>query len=81
MPILETTVEFWRDPLTRSFVVQRKDMAGNQIGDAIYVATRREAATEAAKLTANPHRPTNCNQCAATGFRCDFDGNRCSVLS
>lgn len=28
-----------------------------------------------------PARPTNCNQCQAWGHRCDYNGERCSVLS
>jgi len=38
------TVEKWFDRWgTRSWVVQRKDAEGNQVGDADYVHTREEA--------------------------------------
>lgn len=33
----------WYDRKNRTWVVQAKDSAGNQVGDAIYVATKREA--------------------------------------
>lgn len=38
----------------------------------------REAA---AAREAAPARPRNCDECKATGRACDFDGNRCGVLS
>lgn len=37
------TVEKWYDRTSRNWVVQTKDERGNQIGDADYVYTRREA--------------------------------------
>ncbi|TVY09920.1 hypothetical protein [Paenibacillus cremeus] len=39
-------VDKWYDRGTRSWVVQLKDHEGNQIGDAIYVASKSEAAEQ-----------------------------------
>ena len=36
-------IDVWYDRRTRSWVVQFKDTAGNQVGEAHYVATKREA--------------------------------------
>lgn len=36
-------VDRWYDRPARSWVIQLKDAQGNQIGDAVYVATRAEA--------------------------------------
>ena len=36
-------VEHWYDPQMRSWVVQRKNNRGDQIGDADYVGSEREA--------------------------------------
>jgi hypothetical protein len=38
------SVETWYDPQTRSYVTQRKDSEGNQIGDAEYAGNRDSAA-------------------------------------
>lgn len=38
-----TRIDQWYDRRTRSWVVQRMDAQGNQVGDAEYVYTRREA--------------------------------------
>lgn len=35
--------ERWYDRGSRSWVVQKKDVEGNQIGDAAYVGSKREA--------------------------------------
>jgi hypothetical protein len=40
---------------------------------------RRDAAE--AREAAAPARPRNCEECKASGRACDFDGNRCGVLS
>lgn len=40
------TVEKWYDPAVRSWVVQSKDAEGNQVGNATFVYTRREAEEE-----------------------------------
>ncbi len=37
------TVTRWYDRATRSWVVQRKDAAGNQIGDAYYAGVKSDA--------------------------------------
>lgn len=37
------TVDRWYDRHSRSWVVQKKDADGNQIGNAEYVGSRREA--------------------------------------
>lgn len=36
----------WYDRRTRSWVVQAKDAAGNQVGEAVYVYSKREALAE-----------------------------------
>lgn len=38
-----TEVDTWYDRYTKSWVVQRKDSFGNQVGDADYVYSKREA--------------------------------------
>lgn len=40
---IPTTVDRWYDRRTSSWIVQLKDREGNQIGQAVYVGTRREA--------------------------------------
>ena len=39
----ECKLEKWYDRQTRSWVIQLKDPDGNQVGEAIYVASRKEA--------------------------------------
>ena len=41
-----TRVDMWYDRNTRSWVVQLKDERDDQIGDAVYVATKPEAERE-----------------------------------
>lgn len=43
-------VEMWHDKNTKSWVVQKLDSKGNQIGDASYVATKDEAKKEKTRL-------------------------------
>jgi hypothetical protein len=43
MEKIPSKVERWYDRHTRSWVVQLKDDEGNQIDDAIYVASKPEA--------------------------------------
>ena len=38
--------DMWYDRHTRSWIVQLKDRYGNQIGDATYVYSKREATAE-----------------------------------
>lgn len=40
------TVEKWYDPYTKSWVIQKKDLQGNQIGNATYVHSKEEAVNE-----------------------------------
>jgi hypothetical protein len=40
----------WYDKHTRSWVVQAKDSEDNQIGEAVYVASKREAIAEEAQM-------------------------------
>lgn len=37
------TVDRWYDRNNRSWVVQKKDVNGNQVGEAAYVGSKREA--------------------------------------
>jgi hypothetical protein len=46
MPGPAVRADRWHDRRTRSWVVQAKDAEDNQIGDAIYVASEREAIAE-----------------------------------
>jgi hypothetical protein len=39
-------VEKWYDRQTRSWVIQTKDSSGNQVGEATYVHSKREANIE-----------------------------------
>jgi len=41
--------DVWFDWFTQSWVVQIKDVEGNQIGDACFFATKQEAIKEASK--------------------------------
>ena len=43
-------IDVWYDRYTRSWVVQLKDVSGNQIGTADYVYTKREAELIADRL-------------------------------
>jgi hypothetical protein len=43
--------------------------------------TAEEVERYFARLKAAEARPRNCDECKATGRACDFDGNRCGVLS
>lgn len=40
----------WYDRYTRTWIVQRKDAAGNQIGDATFVHSSREAKAESHRI-------------------------------
>ena len=37
------TIEKWYDQHTKSYVIQKKDKDGNQIGEAIYCGNKEEA--------------------------------------
>lgn len=41
--------DVWFDRYTQSWVVQIKDIQGNQIGEATFFATKQEAMAEAAR--------------------------------
>lgn len=45
-PAKVVKVEHWYSPSLRSWVVQSKDAAGNQVGEATYVARHAHAITE-----------------------------------
>ena len=48
------TVDVWYDRYSRSWVVQEKDADDNQVGDAIYVHTKREAEIERNEILIRP---------------------------